>query len=42
MSSRWFTEVVHAPDARLRETSGLGEAAIIEIKLIAAMDRAGC
>jgi DNA repair protein RadC len=31
-----FAEVVHAPDARLRETSGLGEAAIIEIKLIAA------
>ena len=31
-----FAEVVHAPDARLRETSGLGEAAIIELKLIAA------
>ncbi len=31
-----FAEVVHAPDARLREISGLGEAAIIEIKLIAA------
>ena len=31
-----FAEVVHAPDARLRETTGLGEAAIIEIKLIAA------
>jgi DNA repair protein RadC len=31
-----FAEVVHAPDARLREVSGLGEAAIIEIKLIAA------
>ena len=31
-----FAEVVHAPDARLRETNGLGEAAIIEIKLIAA------
>ena len=31
-----FAEVVHAPEARLREISGLGEAAIIEIKLIAA------
>ncbi|HEV7599221.1 MAG TPA: UPF0758 domain-containing protein, partial [Bradyrhizobium sp.] len=31
-----FAEVVHAPDARLREISGLGEAAITEIKLIAA------
>ena len=31
-----FAEVVHAPDARLREVSGLGEAAIIELKLIAA------
>jgi DNA repair protein RadC len=31
-----FAEVVHAPDARLREISGLGESAIIEIKLIAA------
>src|SRR3954452_160784 len=31
-----FAEVVHAPDARLREVSGLGEAAITEIKLIAA------
>jgi DNA repair protein RadC len=31
-----FAEVVHAPDARLREISGLGDAAIIEIKLIAA------
>ncbi len=31
-----FAEVVHAPDARLREVSGLGEAAIVEIKLIAA------
>jgi DNA repair protein RadC len=31
-----FAEVVHAPHARLREISGLGEAAIIEIKLIAA------
>jgi DNA repair protein RadC len=31
-----FAEVVHAPDTRLRETSGLGEAAITEIKLIAA------
>lgn len=31
-----FAEVVHAPDARLRETQGLGDAAITEIKLIAA------
>lgn len=31
-----FAEVVHAPDARLREISGLGESAIIELKLIAA------
>jgi DNA repair protein RadC len=31
-----FAEAVHAPEARLREVSGLGEAAITEIKLIAA------
>jgi DNA repair protein RadC len=31
-----FAEVVHAPDARLREINGLGESAIIELKLIAA------
>jgi DNA repair protein RadC len=31
-----FAEVVHAPETRLREVSGLGEAAIIEIKLVAA------
>jgi DNA repair protein RadC len=31
-----FAEVVHAPVARLREVDGLGEAAITEIKLIAA------
>src|SRR3954469_21250640 len=31
-----FAEVVHAPDSRLREVSGLGEAAITEMKLIAA------
>jgi DNA repair protein RadC len=31
-----FAEAVHAPDARLREVAGLGEAAITEIKLIAA------
>jgi len=31
-----FAETVHAPDARLREIGGLGEAAITEIKLIAA------
>ncbi|MBY0383028.1 MAG: DNA repair protein RadC [Xanthobacteraceae bacterium] len=31
-----FAETVHAPEARLREISGLGEAAITEIKLIAA------
>jgi DNA repair protein RadC len=31
-----FAEVVHAPEARLGEISGLGDAAITEIKLIAA------
>ncbi len=31
-----FAEVVHAPIARLREVDGLGEAAITEVKLIAA------
>ncbi|MEA2883322.1 MAG: repair protein RadC [Bradyrhizobium sp.] len=31
-----FAEVVHAPVARLREINGLGEAAITEIKLVAA------
>ncbi len=31
-----FAEVVHAPVARLREIGGLGEAAITEIKLVAA------
>lgn len=31
-----FAETVHAPDARLREIGGLGDAAITEIKLIAA------
>jgi DNA repair protein RadC len=31
-----FAEAVHAPEARLREIRGLGEAAITEIKLIAA------
>ena len=31
-----FAEVVHAPPARLGEVEGLGEAAITEIKLIAA------
>ena len=31
-----FAETVHAPDNRLREIGGLGEAAITEIKLIAA------
>src|SRR3981189_1611203 len=31
-----FAEVVHAPEARLREIHGLGEAAITEFKLIAA------
>ncbi len=31
-----FAEVVHAPPPRLREFAGLGEAAITEIKLIAA------
>jgi DNA repair protein RadC len=31
-----FAETVHAPDTRLREVGGLGEAAITEIKLIAA------
>ena len=31
-----FAEAVHAPEQRLRECTGLGEAAITEIKLIAA------
>jgi DNA repair protein RadC len=31
-----FAEAVHAPEARLREIDGLGEATITEIKLIAA------
>lgn len=31
-----FAEVAHAPETRLRETPGLGDAAITEIKLIAA------
>jgi DNA repair protein RadC len=31
-----FAEVAHAPEQRLRECAGLGEAAITEIKLIAA------
>jgi len=31
-----FAETVHAPAARLREVDGLGDAAITEIKLIAA------
>src|SRR3954452_13402387 len=31
-----FAETVHAPAARLREINGLGEAAITEIKLVAA------
>jgi len=31
-----FAEVVHAPEARLREISGLGDAAVTELKLIAA------
>jgi DNA repair protein RadC len=31
-----FAEVVHAPEARLRATSGLGDAAVTELKLIAA------
>src|SRR5947209_17641879 len=31
-----FAEVVHAPEPRLREIGGLGDAAITEIKLIAA------
>ncbi len=45
-SSRWpkslikkfgsFAEVVHAPETRLREVDGIGEAAITELKLIAA------
>jgi DNA repair protein RadC len=34
-----FAETVHAPDARLREIGGLGEAAITEIKLIAAASK---
>jgi DNA repair protein RadC len=31
-----FAEVVHAPEARLREISGIGDAAVTEVKLIAA------
>lgn len=31
-----FAETVHAPEARLREIAGLGDAAIIEIRLVAA------
>ncbi|MCP4616515.1 MAG: hypothetical protein GY844_08750, partial [Bradyrhizobium sp.] len=31
-----FAEVVHAPELRLKELSGLGDSAITEIKLIAA------
>ncbi|MDZ4369211.1 MAG: DNA repair protein RadC [Afipia sp.] len=31
-----FAEVVHAPELRLKEVSGLGDSAITEIKLIAA------
>jgi DNA repair protein RadC len=31
-----FAEVIHAPEARLREVDGLGEATITQIKLIAA------
>ena len=31
-----FAEVVHAPEARLREVDGLGDATITELKLIAA------
>lgn len=31
-----FAEVIHAPETRLREVDGLGEAAITEIKLVAA------
>jgi len=31
-----FAEVIHAPEARLREVKGIGEATITEFKLIAA------
>src|SRR6202048_3243640 len=31
-----FAEVVHAPEARLREVDGIGDASITQIKLIAA------
>ena len=31
-----FAEVMHAPEARLREVDGVGDAVITEIKLIAA------
>src|ERR687888_1291078 len=31
-----FTEVIHAPVARLREVDGIGEASINQIKLLAA------
>src|SRR3984885_343898 len=31
-----FAEVIHAPEARLREVDGIGDASINQIKLIAA------
>ncbi len=31
-----FAEVIHAPEARLREVEGIGEASIFQLKLIAA------
>lgn len=31
-----FAEVVHAPEARLREVNGIGDTVVVEIKLIAA------
>ncbi len=31
-----FAEVVHAPEARLREVTGIGDTVVVEIKLIAA------
>ena len=34
--TRFILPAVHAPEARLREVSGLGDAAITELKLIAA------
>src|ERR1700750_3183974 len=34
-----FAEVIHAPEARLREIEGIGDASIYQIKLLAAAAR---